>query len=96
MKIHPDTSTTSNSIDYPLDTVTVMDSGSSQPSNNIFTTVIKCCSTTATTSTTTITTATSDISQHAVSFANDKAQLFTAKIAVQTHVMEQKIITEIK
>ncbi|KAL3995093.1 hypothetical protein ACH3XW_24375 [Acanthocheilonema viteae] len=100
-KIHPDAITASNSIEYSLDTVKIVDhriDTASQLSNTISPIVITCCSTTATTATTTTTT--SDIStlpqsQHAIGPANDMVQRSTAaNVPMQTHVLEQKIITE--
>lgn len=91
-KILPIAITTSNSTEYPLDTVKIVDLGvddTHQPSNTTFTT-FTCCSTIATTST--ITTATSD----AISSANGMAQLFTAEAPMKTEVLEQKIVTETK
>uniref|UniRef100_A0A0R3S1T4 DH domain-containing protein n=1 Tax=Elaeophora elaphi TaxID=1147741 RepID=A0A0R3S1T4_9BILA len=88
--------TTSNSIEYPLDTIKIADVGNdntSQSSNTIFTTVTTCCSSTFATTTTTVTTVAASVS---TSSANDTAKLVTTDLPMEKHVLEQKIVTETK
>lgn len=80
-KIHPDAITTCNSMEYPLDTVKVVDlevGTTPQLTNSIFTTVNNA------------TTATHD------AVSNDKAHQFTTEAPIHTQVLEQKIVTETK
>ncbi|EFO16957.1 hypothetical protein LOAG_11545 [Loa loa] len=80
-------------MEYPLDTVKIVDleiNTAPQLTNTTFTTVTTCCNSTTTTST--ITTAAND----AVNSTKNVAQLSIPETPMQMQVLEQKIVTETK